>query len=160
MLNDTLMSPEWFLKLKTVVLNDYPKYRSGEARECGSGKREKWKARKVMKPLCSTTIQSVGVGSPRWSWCSAVRLGRGIGTLSQSESTTPENIMHNGVRNVQDGFGVVPSVLDGLSKMRLTGVPNGGKTEKHCAQRHSKVSESDGCPPGYAGRMGETAFAQ
>ncbi|MFA6479129.1 MAG: hypothetical protein WCV67_12480 [Victivallaceae bacterium] len=28
------------------------------------------------------------------------------------------------------------------------------------AQRHSKVSESDGCPSGYAGRMGETVYAQ
>jgi hypothetical protein len=29
-----------------------------------------------------------------------------------------------------------------------------------CAQRHSKVSESDGCPSGYACRMGETVSAQ
>ncbi|MFA6104206.1 MAG: hypothetical protein WC721_18595 [Victivallaceae bacterium] len=35
-----------FVKLKDIVLNDTPKCRSGEARECGS---EKWKARKARK---------------------------------------------------------------------------------------------------------------
>ena len=34
------------------------------------------------------------------------------------------------------------------------------KNERRCTQRHSKVSESDGCPSGYAGRMGETVSAQ
>ncbi|MFA6101287.1 MAG: hypothetical protein WCV67_02700 [Victivallaceae bacterium] len=34
------------------------------------------------------------------------------------------------------------------------------KSKKHYVQRHSKVSESDGCPSGYAGRMGETVYAQ
>jgi|GEM_PF-6644990 len=34
------------------------------------------------------------------------------------------------------------------------------KNENRYAQRHSKVSESDGCPSGYAGRMGETVSAQ
>ena len=28
------------------------------------------------------------------------------------------------------------------------------------AQEHSKLSESGGCPDGYAGRMGETAYVQ
>jgi DNA-binding CsgD family transcriptional regulator len=40
---------------------------------------------------------------------------------------------------------------------------NGNKTEKTnntSAQRHSKVSESGGCPSVYAGRMGETASAR
>gem|GEM_PF-7084655 len=44
-----------------------------------------------------------------------------------------------------------------------TGVQSVGvviKNESRCAQRHSKVSESDGCPSGYAGRMGETVSAQ
>ena len=39
-------------------------------------------------------------------------------------------------------------------------VQNGCKTENGCVQGHSKVSESDGCPSGYAGRMGETVYAQ
>ena len=34
-----------------------------------------------------------------------------------------------------------------------SGVQNNCRIEKHYAQRHSKVSESDGCPSGYAGRM-------
>jgi hypothetical protein len=35
-------------------------------------------------------------------YCSAVRAGRGSEPLSQSESTTPENILHTGVWNVQN----------------------------------------------------------
>ncbi|MFA6480436.1 MAG: hypothetical protein WCV67_19155 [Victivallaceae bacterium] len=31
-------------------------------------------------------------------------------------------------------------------RTRRQNVRNDCKTEKHCAQRHSKVSESDGCP--------------
>ena len=55
------------VKLKTVVLNDTPKCRSREARECGSEKLKARKARKVESGesgnvLCSTTLQSVGVG--------------------------------------------------------------------------------------------------
>ena len=46
-----------FVKLKMVVLNDSPKARSGK-------KREKWKARKVMKTLCSTALQMLGIGCP------------------------------------------------------------------------------------------------
>ncbi|MFA6104839.1 MAG: hypothetical protein WC721_21820, partial [Victivallaceae bacterium] len=55
-------------KPESVMLNDYPKYRSQEARECGSVPRlrvprmRERKARKVenRKALCSTTIQSIG----------------------------------------------------------------------------------------------------
>ena len=38
--------PKWLLRRITVVFNEAPKYRSEEARECGS---EKWKARKARK---------------------------------------------------------------------------------------------------------------
>ncbi|MFA6480804.1 MAG: hypothetical protein WCV67_21010 [Victivallaceae bacterium] len=34
------------------------------------------------------------------------------------------------------------------------------KYESSCAERLSKASESDGCPSGYAGRMGETVSVQ
>ena len=44
------------------MLNRAPMYRSEEARECGS---EKLKARKVMKTLRSTILQSIGVGEVR-----------------------------------------------------------------------------------------------
>ncbi|MFA6104924.1 MAG: hypothetical protein WCV67_21375 [Victivallaceae bacterium] len=36
-----------FAKLKIVMLNDTPKYRSAGARKCGSGKLKARKARKV-----------------------------------------------------------------------------------------------------------------
>ncbi|MFA6479184.1 MAG: hypothetical protein WCV67_12775, partial [Victivallaceae bacterium] len=45
-------------------------------------------------------------------------------------------------------------------RTRGQNVRNDCKTEMPYAQRHSKVSESDGCPSGYAGRMGETVSAQ
>jgi hypothetical protein len=46
-------------KNKGLMLNDSPKCRSWvKARKAR-------KARKIMKPLCSTTLQSVGVGCPR-----------------------------------------------------------------------------------------------
>ncbi|MFA6103471.1 MAG: hypothetical protein WC721_14865 [Victivallaceae bacterium] len=82
------------VKLKTVVLNDTPKCRSREARECGSVPRlrvprmRERKARKVESKksgklgiwesgnvLCSRTIQSIGMGCPKWIWCRAVRVG-------------------------------------------------------------------------------------
>gem|GEM_PF-7084664 len=77
---------------------------------------------------------------------------------------------------VQNGFGIVPSVSDGpaqavsnMSKMSSVVAPSVSdgpaqavsnmsrmfeKTNNRCAQRHSKLSESDGCPVCYTDRMG------
>ncbi|MFA6103530.1 MAG: hypothetical protein WC721_15165 [Victivallaceae bacterium] len=66
-------------KLKNIVLNEAPKCRS-RAREKSEDRRSQNENREIRrqknKALCSTTIQSIGVGCPKWVWCSAVRVGR------------------------------------------------------------------------------------
>ena len=55
---------------------------------------------------------------------------------------------------------VAPSVSDGPAQRVSNMSRMFEKTNNRCAQRHSKVSESDGCPSGNAGRMGEIVSAQ
>ena len=127
--------------MKHVVLNDYPKYRNRAGEKSGYGSQDsEWepgnqKAKK--NALCSTALQSVGVG--RWPVLFAGRMGK------------------------TNGFGLAPSIHDGnipelpdfpelsdyksaLCSTTLQSIGVFMKTENHCAQRHSKVSESGGGP--------------
>ncbi|MFA6102777.1 MAG: hypothetical protein WC721_11360 [Victivallaceae bacterium] len=73
--------------MKGIVLNDTPKCRSRLSKMAHKTHR----TRISKNVLYSTTLQTVGVGCPKWFWCSAVRAGRGIGTsLAEREHYTED----------------------------------------------------------------------
>ncbi|MFA6102807.1 MAG: hypothetical protein WC721_11510 [Victivallaceae bacterium] len=58
--------------MKSIVLNDTPKCRSGEARKVESKKSERGGETVVL----NDTPKCRNAGCPEWFWCSAVRPGR------------------------------------------------------------------------------------
>ncbi|MFA6480684.1 MAG: hypothetical protein WCV67_20410, partial [Victivallaceae bacterium] len=118
---------------KTVVLNDYPKYRNGLSK--------------------MVLLQ-----------CRPCRTGIGT-SLAEREHCTGKHSAHRCLECPKCCLKILnlemPCAQRHSKVSESDGCPSGyagriGKTVS--AQRHSKVSESDGCPSGYAGRMGENGF--
>jgi hypothetical protein len=69
--------------------------------EWGSPRMREWKARKVESEKSYETVMLNDTPkSPEWGFVVAPSVPDGDRNLSQSESSTPENLLHNGVQNV------------------------------------------------------------
>ena len=88
------------------------------------------------------------------------------GNLNRLSLELFENLIKSETRSVQrlskcrSGCYKTKNSISAFVTLWLDLVQNDCKAENGCAQPVSKVSEWDGCPSGYAGRMGETVYAQ